>query len=160
MERKSFLLPHWCQKMGWWMLAAFLLFLVVALVVSSFDDKHVFEVAEAFDGLAFAILAVLPYAGLTFICISREKEEDEYIQYVRTRSAFWVVIVAFVFGMLKIAYTQFAARYFGIEAMQILAYVGIVFSIPTLAIVYLIIFKVSLFVNRMKSRKEEVSDGQ
>ena len=157
MEKKSLLLPHYCQIIGWWLLAAFVLMGVTFAIISYFRSDEAMVVAEETIELCVLGLYFMPYVALMLICLSREKVEDEYISFIRGRATFIVVIFGFVASMLIKAFANYAVRMFEPSIYgQFLMYAQWFCNTAVLAIVYLLIFKGTLFINKLKTR----SDGE
>ena len=88
MNNKSILMPHACQKVGW-----YLLILSVLIEVAKALFVHNMDVAWYFAKTAHITLIV----SLFFICLSKEKVEDEMISGFRLKS---IGITAYVFFVL------------------------------------------------------------
>ena len=103
--KKNYLFPHYFQWIGW--VIAIVAF--VALVIGSincvtikmpalyldvfFDDDHesgFFKMAET--GI-YSIAMPLLIVGMVFIGFSKEKVEDEFVQYLRSQSLIWSTYV-------------------------------------------------------------------
>lgn len=88
MNKKSILMPHSCQKFGWYLLVlSFLVEIAKVLFV------HDINVAWYFAKAAHIALVV----SLFFICMSKEKVEDEMISGFRLKSIGITAYTFFVF---------------------------------------------------------------
>ena len=91
MKNKSLLMPHRCQIIGWWL---FLLAILVDVIKTIFfRDLASMETA----GSLARASSILFLVSLFFICLSKEKVEDEMISSLRLRA---VGITAYVFFVL------------------------------------------------------------
>jgi len=151
MEKKTMLLPHWCQKMGWWFLG------VWALLASSFVlyiEMYGHDPEFAINPVnILGFLVRFPFVGLMFVCLSQESEEDEYIQYIRTRSLMWVVVVMFIANIFQssISYTMLAfCPVSTISTYSI--YTSWLSSSAFMALLYVILFKGSKIIDLIKSK--------
>ena len=88
MNNKSILMPHTCQKVGW----CLLIFSIIVEVAKALF-VHNMDVAWYFAKTAHITLIV----SLFFICLSKEKVEDEMISGFRLKS---IGITAYVFFVL------------------------------------------------------------
>ncbi len=91
MNKKSILMPHSCQKLGWCLLAlSILVFIAQVLFV------HDIDVAWYFAKATHITLIV----SLYFICLSRETVEDEMISGFRLKSIGITAYAFFVFLLI------------------------------------------------------------
>ena len=95
MNHKSILMPHTCQKIGWCLL---ILFVIVELAKTLF--VHNIDVAWHFAKASHIIFIV----SIFFICLSKEKVEDEMISGFRLKST---GITAYVFFILLLILSLF-----------------------------------------------------
>lgn len=103
------------------------------------------------------ILNGIPFVALILICLSREKNEDEYIASLRARSVIPVVIVGFVAAMISNAYMCIGGRLYDVSHVGTFMMVSRWFNSPlVLGLVFPLIFKGTLFINWLKTR----NDGQ
>lgn len=153
MEKKSLLLPHCWQVIGWWLLVAFVLLVSIIATIAYCRSDGAMEVAEETKQLYALGLYFIPYVSLMLICLSREKVEDEYISHIRGRATFIVVIFGFVASLLISAFANYAVHMLNPDIVgQFLMYAQWFRNTAVLAIVYLLIFKGTLFVNKLKAR--------
>ena len=114
MEKKTYLLPYSCQKLGWWMLGASLVgFIIFGIfeIIGYLREWGPTEIPQVASHIMVFLVTCLPFLGLILICLSQEKVEDEYIKSLRAKSLFIVVIYAFVISMIKVSLTQFLIAY-------------------------------------------------
>lgn len=155
MEKKTYLLPHKCQTVGWWLLLLSLISIPVFITLDS--HGHLANGGDIGGWVAMFIATCLPYIAIVLVCLSREKVEDEYINHLRVRSVFYVVVFAFIIGMLELASGFISSRLLTVGQMgQVAFYTKILTNPMILAVVYLLLFKGSILINTLKSNK----DGQ
>lgn len=155
MKRKSLLFPYWCQKAGWWVLAAACVCILALLIISLTDEE---KVAELSDWMLYPleVMVFLPSVALFLICMSKEKEEDEYIGYIRSRSVFIVVLIAFIAGIINFPTLFLGQRMWTLDQVGKYAICTSWMKDPViLTLLYLVIFKGTLFVNRLKTRNDD-----
>lgn len=105
--KKNYLFPHQFRMIGWVLaIAAVAAFIVTRIWFPNlsfkmpslyfdtfFDDENesgFFRMARA-DTLSFAMPVLT--IGLLFIGFSKEKVEDEFVQYLRTQSLIWATYI-------------------------------------------------------------------
>lgn len=91
MKNKNILMPHTCQKIGWCLLLLALLLLIVKVILSYtvHNIDTIWYLAKT-THLLFLI-------SLFFICLSKEKVEDEMISGLRLKA---IGISSYVFFLL------------------------------------------------------------
>ena len=94
MNNKSILMPHVCQKVGWWLLllAALLYVANVFLILTT----HNIGIASYLAPSSHLVLIV----SLFFITLSKEKVEDEMISGLRLKAVGLTGYVLFVVFLL------------------------------------------------------------
>ena len=95
MQKKSILMPHTCQKIGWCFL---ILFVIVMLAKALF--VHNIDVAWYFAKASHATFII----SIFLISLSKEKVEDEMISGLRLRS---IGLAAYVFFVLFLILSLF-----------------------------------------------------
>ena len=96
-QKKLYLLPHRCQLIGWILIGGSLVFIIGSILILKNGDQ---EFTYAAGGM------VISFIGLLLAGLSREKQEDEFTVFLRTRSA--LTAVAFMFA-LKVVIALFVA---------------------------------------------------
>ena len=152
MKTNNLLLPHSWQIGGW---IAFVLWLVFAGVrlLLFYADYNVSDIPLFLRVSLMMLCELLPYLSIMLICISREKQEDEYVQHIRALSVFSLALFLLRLGMLSYG-TERLIDYWGWPNVSYwLTWSRTYFSLtPVAAILYLLIFKGLLFYNWIKSR--------
>lgn len=80
MNSKSILMPHSCQKIGWWLLLLTVLIVVAKIIV--LYTTHSIDVVWYLAKSSHLILI----ASLFFITLSKERVEDEMISGLRLKA--------------------------------------------------------------------------
>lgn len=158
MEKNNYLLPYIFQKLGWWMMCVSLVgFIIFGCfeIIGHYLDWGPTEIPQIASHIMVFLVTCLPFIGLTFICLSQEKDEDEYIRSLRSRALLFVVVYAFIIQMISISLDQFLIAYVSTENFgHIKSIIHYCTNIPLMAIIYLMIFKGSMFINYMRSQKD------
>lgn len=149
MNKRSYLLPHVCQKIGWWLLlisVALTLFLFYGVGDSSYI--HIIKCASI----------LLSTGSIILICLAKEHTEDEYISYLRARTLKWLIVYALVANAIKMNLSFFYTQYSTVEAHgYIMMWINNIFTNPLiLSVIYIILFKFSIWYVNCKCNK----DGQ
>ena len=100
---KSILLPYSYKKIGWYIFLSSLV--IVPFLIYMFchfwnGNLSVLEVYET-HVMLFRLLILIPYIGLLFICLSKEKQEDEFIRHIRARILVYFAIFSLIIGMIN-----------------------------------------------------------
>ena len=149
MKHKDLLLPYSCQKAGWIIAIAIpVLFILYALI--SGGNKAL--VTERNLHYLIGILALLLFVAIFLICASREKDEDEMISSIRRQTLsifiymlFFLYFLAGIFFSLDIG-LNIVKEYQG----EVLG--NTIIRITLFAIVYELVFKIRLWLNRRESK--------
>lgn len=146
MKNKSLLMPHRCQFIGWWLFL--LAILVDVLKTIFFRDLASMETA----GSLARASSILFLVSLFFICLSKEKVEDEMISSLRLRA---VGITAYVFFLAFLLHSLFSVvfgLFFPAFEPNLYVYELALLCLPILtAGLYYVIFRGMLW----RSRKQE-----
>lgn len=157
MKTRTFLFPYWCQKTGWWLAAISLIWWITIIIQALLDSENCVEMPDWMIQPTLFLSFILPSAALFLVCLSREKQEDEYIEYIRSRSVFVVAIIGFITALIYFPFTNIGVRLLEFsEYKTYMVYIQIFINPIILTLLYLIIFKGSLFINWIKSH----NDGQ
>lgn len=138
MNKKSILMPHACQKIGWWLL---LLSVGVFLVKGLFFARN-FEVACLLARPVHYTFMV----SIFLICLSKEKVEDEMIAAFRLNA---VGITAYAFFLFLFVLNFFYVE-FGDKANPYLSELFLIVLPVLLFVLYYGLFRWMLF----KSKKQ------
>lgn len=149
MNRTSYLLPHFFQKIGWGLFLSSFLFLFGSLL--AFNEWGVFP--QSSSHYATLMLRLILYSSAFLVAFSKEKREDEMIQYIRASS---VVITAYAgFLVYLLAYVLDALNQsFHFYTGPLTADLLIVNPV-SLFMLYVVIFRVRIFMLKRKAIHEE-----
>lgn len=86
-QKKLYLLPHRFQLIGWILIGVSLVFVIGSVLLLKGDDAF----TAAGGGM------IISFIGLLLAGLSRERQEDEFTVFLRTRSA--LAAVAFMFAL-------------------------------------------------------------
>ncbi len=146
MKPKSILMPHACQKIGWWLVALSLISFIVNVLFfrHNIDGAWYFAKATHFTTLL----------AFFFICLSKEKVEDEMISSYRLKAAGITGYVFFVILILISIVLELRPGFLFSQAEDTLSmYLSEFFLIVLpllLFIVYFLTFKVLLVKSKMQ----------
>jgi len=178
---KSILLPYSYKKTGWWILiiSVILIPAVLYFIGHVLPDNMGDVMGRSADRQAFIrlyvticrIIVPIPYIGILLICLSKEKQEDEFIQHIRVRiMAFFVIyyLIAMFLrkhtdfyiptliamktqgsGLRGIAFTTYTVM------LRIGGLLGRLTWVPLVSVVYALVLRKVLSKNLIESSNEE-----
>ena len=153
MKIKVRLLPHWCQIVGYaYLLAYFILCVIVMLITALAPSSELASlVTQAISPLIknYEIMGIVNMSMMILAALSKDRVEDELMMALRLRSIVSIVLLLFVFQIAAFLLPDhLAANKFVTEVIlsDLLTDFGILF------LLYLIIFKSSVIINRWISR--------
>ena len=158
MKKKSILMPHTCQKIGWWLLLLIPLGVWFSdILYDYFSETQLFAMVEGNIRFFLMVCYLLLIASTFMICLSKEKVEDEMVSQYRLRAIGISAYVNFIlYWVFRLVYALQIGFQFGIggpgeidfhETMELFDDL-----IPfTTAGLYYLVFKWMLW----RSRKEE-----
>lgn len=107
MNNKSILMPHSCQKVGWWLLLLIpLTYGFYEVLFHFFHETRLFAVVNSNSRFMTMLFYLVIIAAAFLICLSKEKVEDEMISQYRLRA---IGISSYVNFMLFLAFWVFMA---------------------------------------------------
>ena len=126
--KKNYLFPHYFQWIGWAIAIASFLALLLGLINDTtirmpalneevfFDDDNESGFFSMVESSMYSIAMPLLIIGLIFIGFSKERVEDEFVQYIRSQSLIWSTYISaglFILGTLLIyGFTYIYIPYF------------------------------------------------
>lgn len=153
MKLKVRLLPHWCQIVGYaYLLVYFILCMIVMLISAIAPYSELYSlVSQALSPLMrnYEIVSIVNMSMMILAALSKDRVEDELMMALRLRSIVSIVFLLFVFQIAAFLLPDhLAANKFVTEVIlsDLLTDFGILF------LLYLIIFKSSVIINRWISR--------
>ena len=146
MNNKSLLMPHICQKIGWWLFLVSILIDVIKTIF--FHDLNSMEVA----GSIARVSSILMLASLLLICLSKEKVEDEMISSLRLKAVGITAYVFFLFFLLHSLFSVVSDMLFPHFEPNLYIYEIILLCLPILtAVLYYVLFKWMLWRSRKQN---------
>jgi hypothetical protein len=143
--KKNYLFPHYFQWIGWAITIASFVALLLGLINDTtirmpalneevfFDDGNESSLFSMVESSMYSIAMPLLIIGLIFIGFSKERVEDEFVQYIRSQSLIWSTYISaglFILGTLLI---------YGFDYMYIPYFVFFVFLL-----LFVIKFKIAM----------------
>lgn len=165
---KSILLPYKCKKVGWWILPCSLVLIAVIIpnIIRGLDysANNIWSTVKSYE-TALRLTVLLPYLAIILICLSKEKQEDEFIRQIRARIiayfAIYYLIASFISGHARNAYEMsvMASGHVPEQYNEYVVIALVIFSIlswlPLVAVVYSLVLKKVLSNNIKESSNEE-----
>lgn len=169
----SLLLPYSYKKVGWYTLAVSMI-MIPALLAFVFviwfkrgdadfwnGGKSFWDVYEANTTL-FRLIILLPYIAIILICLSKEKQEDEFIRHIRVRTLIYFVVVCLIIGYVH-SLSENMYQVYLMRSMRTISYIGaipllilrLVSWLPFAAVVYALVLRKVLSNNLKESSNEE-----
>lgn len=157
---KSILLPNNYKKVGWYLLIVSMV-MIAAIVILNAVFGHSDELYEKHSTL-LRMMILIPYIALIFICLSKEKQEDEFIRLIRVRIlihfAIFYLSVGMVGGLSENLFQIYQFRTMNQDtnaAMIFLLIMRLLSWFPLLAVVYALVLRKVLSKNLIESSNEE-----
>ena len=149
MKHKDLLLPYSCQKAGWIIAIAIpVLFILYALI--SGGNKAL--VTERNLHYLIGILALLLFVAIFLICASREKDEDEMISSIRRQTlSIFIYVLFFLYFLAGLFFSLDIGLHF-MKDYQGEVLGNTIIRITLFAIIYELVFKIRLWLNRRESK--------
>ena len=143
MNKKSILMPHACQKLGWWILLVIPLMLVFYFILYFFfRETHLFATvndnSRFITMMSYIVLALSAF----FICLSKEEVEDEMIAQYRLKAVGVTAYVCFVLLIVLFLLAAFAHGFrkgdFPVVLFQVKNVVQMLLPFVAVALYYLL----------------------
>jgi hypothetical protein len=159
---KSILLPNDYKKIGWYLFIISMV-LIVSIVILNCTFGHA-NGCKLYENHAtlLRLMILIPFIGLIFICLSKEKQEDEFIRLIRVRIliyfAIFYLIVGMVDGLYENLYQFYLFRTVSQEsngAMIVALFLRMLSWFPLLAVVYALVLRKVLSKNSIECNDEE-----
>lgn len=159
MKRKKILLPHKFQIIGWSMFSAavvLLLFIIFRYEWSASHENTFLPIVDQYSRYFTFLILVLAYSSAFFVAFSEEKQEDELVREIRFSSV--TLVAAILFAML-VLWSILAAlsHVFRLDFLTNRSYIIMywVSNILFAFFLYVIVFRVRLFILKRRSKNEE-----
>lgn len=109
MNKKSILMPHACQKLGWWILLLIPLMIGFYLILYyGFRETRLFTTVNDNSRFITMVSYIVLALSAFFICLSKEKVEDEMIAQYRLKAVGITAYVCFVLLIVLFLLAAFA----------------------------------------------------
>ncbi len=140
--KTNFLLPHKFQIAGWWGLLAsaaiFAILLCTKIYVPQLYTPPI-------------LLVTIPFLiSLLLICISCEKIDDEYINALRSRIIYYIIIAVVLIKMFYYISVVICTSYGAIGTLGIISFINILSNPIVLISIYIIAFRLILTFYKYK----------
>ena len=161
MKNKTYMLPYRFRNWGYGLIIASVLSLVLGLLMA-----NVWEIIpQTHTRFISMVMYLLFFLGIFVIVMTEEKDEDEMIDSIRRKSIATTAFIAFgifmVTNLLMAFLHGFRSLYsvsFISSLVSVLTGNGIangLRSIDTYIIIYLIIFRISIWKMRIQSKEDQ-----
>ena len=156
MKIKVRLLPHWCQIVGysyWLVFSVCCLFIMVVNAVAPYGGlADVIQNVTAPIADNWEIVGILNFCMMLLAAFSKERVEDEVMMALRLRSIVSIIFMMFILQVCSYVLPDesVAGRFVSDSLLN-----GILTDFGIFVLLYLIIFKISVVINRWESRYAE-----
>ena len=151
MNKTSYLLPHSFQRIGW----ALLISLPVLLGLMLWIFNGLKLIPQNYSQFGTLVLYIVAALSALFVCLSEEKQEDEFIQTLRMRSVSNTAWICFIL-MIVSAVVVDVFQAFRIQGGDGVLYSYRLFNSLIFAFfLYIIIFRFRLYKYRKEADHEE-----
>ena len=157
MKNKTYMLPYRFRKGGYGLIVASVLSLALGLLMA-----NVWEIIpQTHTRFISMVMYLLFYLGVFVLVMTEEKDEDEMIDSIRRRSIAVTAFIAFGFYMvvnLALAFLHGFRTLVSMETMSSLWTLlagSALTNVTTYVILYLIIFRISIWKMRRQCKEDE-----
>ena len=158
MKNKTYMLPYRFRKCGYGLIIASVLSLVLGLLMA-----NVWEIIpQTHTRFISMVMYLLFFLGIFVIVMTEEKDEDEMIDSIRRRSIATTAFIAFGFFMVINLVMAFLHGFRSLQSMSFVSSLVTVLtgtgltSVNTYIILYLIIFRISIWKMKRQCKEDEV----
>ena len=151
------MLPYRFRKCGYGLIIASVLSFVLGLLMA-----NVWEIIpQTHTRFISMVMYLLFFLGIFIIVMTEEKDEDEMIDSIRRRSIATTAFIAFGFFMVINLVMAFLHGFRSLQSMELVSSLMTVMtgtlltSINTYVILYLIIFRISLWRMRRQCKEDQ-----
>ena len=157
MKNKTYMLPYRFRNWGYGLIIASVLSLVLGLLMA-----NVWEIIpQTHTRFISMVMYLLFFLGIFVIVMTEEKDEDEMIDSIRRRSIAATAFIAFGFFMVINLVMAFLHGFRSLQSMSFVSSLVTVLtgtgltSVNTYIILYLIIFRISIWKMRRQCKEDE-----
>lgn len=152
--KKSLLLPYRIQKMGWFLLLCWIVWIGVVVSMRLLHISRP-EYPTWIGTATMIIYSFLPTIATLMVCLSKEKNEDEYIEYIRRRAVFFMAVLFFSTLLLNTSLTNVGLRLWNWSPDNGYLMFSWLYTNPfIITLLYITLFKGTLFINWLKTRND------
>ena len=157
MKSKTYMLPYRFRKCGYGLIIASVLSFVLGLLMANVWET----IPQTHTRFISMVMYLLFFLGIFMIVMTEEKDEDEMIDSIRRRSIATTAFIAFGFFMVINLVMAFLHGFRSLQSMELVSSLMTVMtgtlltSINTYVILYLIIFRISLWRMRRQCKEEQ-----
>jgi len=157
MKNKTYMLPYRFRNWGYGLIIASVLSLVLGLLMA-----NVWEIIpQTHTRFISMVMYLLFFLGIFVIVMTEEKDEDEMIDSIRRRSIATTAFIAFGFFMVINLVMAFLHGFRSLQSMSFVSSLVTVLtgtgltSVNTYIILYLIIFRISIWKMRKQCKEDQ-----
>ena len=157
MKNKTYMLPYRFRKCGYGLIIASVLSLVLGVLMA-----NVWEIIpQTHTRFISMVMYLLFFLGIFVIVMTEEKDEDEMIDSIRRRSIATTAFIAFGFFMVINLVMAFLHGFRSLQSMSFVSSLVTVLtgtgltSVNTYIILYLIIFRISIWKMRKQCKEDQ-----
>ena len=157
MKNKTYMLPYRFRNWGYGLIIASVLSLVLGLLMA-----NVWEIiSQTHTRFISMVMYLLFFLGIFVIVMTEEKDEDEMIDSIRRRSIAATAFIAFGFFMVINLVMAFLHGFRSLQSMSFVSSLVTVLtgtgltSVNTYIILYLIIFRISIWKMRKQCKEDQ-----
>ena len=157
MKNKTYMLPYRFRNWGYGLIIASVLSLVLGLLMA-----NVWEIIpQTHTRFISMVMYLLFFLGIFVIVMTEEKDEDEMIDSIRRRSIAATTFIAFGFFMVINLVMAFLHGFRSLQSMSFVSSLVTVLtgtgltSVNTYIILYLIIFRISIWKMRKQCKEDQ-----
>ena len=157
MKNKSYMLPYRFRKYGYGLIIASVLSFVLGLLMANVWGI----IPQTHTRFISMVMYLLFFLGIFLVVMTEEKDEDEMIDSIRRRSIAATAFIAFGFFMVINLVMAFLHGFRSLQSMSFVSSLVTVLtgtgltSVNTYIILYLIIFRISIWKMRMQCKEDQ-----
>ena len=161
MKNKSYMLPYRFRKYGYGLIIASVLSFVLGLLMANVWGI----IPQTHTRFISMVMYLLFFLGIFLVVMTEEKDEDEMIDSIRRRSIATTAFIAFVIFMVTNLLMAFLHGFRSLYSVSFISSLVSVLtgngianglrSIDTYIIIYLIIFRISIWKMRMQCKEDQ-----
>ena len=162
MKNKTYMLPYRFRKCGYGLIIASVLSLVLGLLMA-----NVWEIIpQTHTRFISMVMYLLFFLGIFVIVMTEEKDEDEMIDSIRRRSIATTAFIAFGIFVVTNLLMSFLHGFRNLYSMSFVSSLVSILTgngisnglrrIDTYIIIYLIIFRISIWKMRKQCKEDQV----